>query len=72
MNISVKVKFERSKEKVLENNGTYVVFTKKEPKQGEANEDVVKEIARYFKIDKKRVKIIKGSKLNKKIISIND
>jgi uncharacterized protein len=72
MQIPVTVKFEKRKEKIVEENGQYFVYTKSLPQRGEANKEVIKEIAKYFKVTEEDVKIVRGSKNRKKTISIKD
>jgi uncharacterized protein len=70
MEISVTVKFEKRKEKVEKEEDKYFVYIKSLPQKGEANREVINEIAKYFGVDEKDVKIVKGLKNHKKTISI--
>jgi uncharacterized protein len=70
MEITVTVKFENRKEKVEKTGERYIVYVKSLPEKGKANIEVVREIAKYFKISESKVKIIKGTKSRKKTIFI--
>ncbi len=73
MKISVKVKFEKRKEKVKKTGeNRYTVFVKSVPRQGIANSDVIKEVAKFFKKNIEDVKIISGAKQREKIIWIKE
>ena len=49
----------------------YKIKTTAKPKDGEANEAVIAIIAKYFKIAKSGVKIIKGFSSRVKVVEIN-
>ena len=68
--IFVTVKFEKNKEKVVKENDKYFVYIKSLPEKGEANKEIIKELAKYFKVEESCVKIIKGRKTHKKIINV--
>ena len=71
MKISVVVKFEKRKEKVDKvNENTYNIYVKSSPKQGKANEEIVKELAKYFQTSVDSIKIVSGVKDRKKEILV--
>ena len=72
MQIFVTVKFEKRKDKVVEKDSKYFVYVKSLPQKGDANREIVKEVAKYFRLSEENVKIIKGIKSHKKIIVIKD
>jgi uncharacterized protein len=72
MQIFITVKFEKRKEKVQKEDDKYFVYIKSLPQKGEANKEVVKEIAKYFKVKEEGVKIVKGLKSYKKTIIIKE
>ncbi len=70
MQILVTVKFEKRKDKVVEKDSEYFVYVKSLPQKGDANREVVKEVAKYFGLSEDNVKIIRGIKSYKKIIAV--
>ncbi len=72
MEIILTVKFENRKEKVEKRGEKYFVYVKSLPEKGKANSEVVREIAKYFKVNENEVKIIKGKRSRKKIISLTN
>jgi uncharacterized protein (TIGR00251 family) len=72
MEISVTVKFENRKEKVEKKNEKYIVYVKSLPEKGKANCEVIREIAKYFQVSEKEVKIVSGIKSRRKVILISN
>jgi hypothetical protein len=71
MKIFVSVKPNKSKEGVEKISDTeFIVYTKKLAVEGRANEDVVKQLAKYFKISKSAVSVVRGKTTKKKIVEI--
>jgi uncharacterized protein len=48
----------------------YTVFVKEPPKQGKANEAIVKVLAEYFKVSKNSVSLVSGVSSKKKVFEI--
>lgn len=72
MKILVNVKLKSSKNGVEKlEDGSYIVYTKKEAKNNMANNDIVKQISKYFGVNKNSVSIVLGHKIKKKIIEIS-
>jgi uncharacterized protein YggU (UPF0235/DUF167 family) len=72
MKIAVEVKLKSRKygiKKVTETS--YIVYTSKAPEKNQANEDIIKQLARYFDVSKSQVEIVLGKTLTSKIISID-
>lgn len=71
MTITVLVKFEKNKLKVerIEDN-KYFVYVKSPPKQGKANEEILKNLAKYFKVEEKDIVIISGKTERKKQVLV--
>ncbi len=67
-NISSKGK----KELVFIESNKCVVFIKSPPRQGKANEELLKKIAKYFKKDLEKIKIVAGFTGRKKVVYIED
>ena len=71
MKILIKVKTNAKEERVEKlDEVSFKVFVKALPAEGKANIEVVKTIARHYKIAPARVKIISGFKAKQKIIEI--
>lgn len=71
MKIFVKVKFEKSKEDVIQTGeNEYTVYVKSAPIAGKANEEVIRKITKHLKV--KQAKIISGKSFFKKTILIID
>jgi uncharacterized protein len=70
MQISVTVKFEKRKEKVVREEDKYFVYIKSLPEKGETNKEIIKELAKYFRVEENCIKIIRGKKTHKKIVDI--
>ena len=51
-------------------DGTIKINLKAQPEKGKANEELVKFLARAFKIDKNNVKIIKGAGSRNKLVKL--
>ncbi len=69
LNVKVKPNSRESKiEKI--NDVDYIVFVKNPPKDGKANEEVVKLLAKHFNVSYKQISVKKPSS-RKKIIEIN-
>ena len=69
--IIIHVKLNKKKEGVEKISDTkFVVYTKKPAIENKANEDVIKQIAKYFKISKSSVSIMRGATSKTKILKI--
>ena len=40
------------------------------PEKGEANKEIIKKLAKYFDVNKSKVKIISGEKSRKKLVEV--
>ncbi|OYT41986.1 MAG: hypothetical protein B6U78_02395 [Candidatus Aenigmarchaeota archaeon ex4484_224] len=68
MRYKVKVFFRR---KFLEIKGNEIkIGIKEKPIEGKANREIVKKLAKHFRVSTSRVRIIKGLKSREKIIEI--
>ena len=70
MKIRIKVTPRSSKEEVVESGGEYTVRVRAAPREGKANEAVVKVLAEYFKVPKSSVRILTGASGRNKIVEI--
>ncbi len=65
MKIKVKVKLNSGRQEVLKKDGFYLVCLKKSPRDGKANEELVKVLKKYFG---KTCKILKGFRSREKVV----
>jgi uncharacterized protein len=73
MRYSIKVKINAKENKVSKDKvADFFVFTKEAAIDNKANESVIKILAKFFKVSKSQVKIIKGHKSKNKIIEITE
>ncbi len=69
MKYIIKVKPGSSQEKIIETApGEITVYLRAKPHDGEANNALVKVLAKYFKVPKTTINIIRGAKSHKKVI----
>lgn len=69
--IAVTVKTGTSQEKIIKNeDGTYIVYLRTKPHDGEANTALIKLLAKYFNVAKSTVTIKQGAKSHTKLIEI--
>lgn len=66
----VLVKPGSSQEKIIVQDDVLVVYLRAKPHDGEANDALVKSLAKFFRVPKTQIAIIKGAKSRKKIIEI--
>lgn len=72
MIIEITVKTGTSQEKITKNeNGTYTVYLRAKPHDGEANTALIKLLSKHFDVAKSTIAIKSGAKSHTKIISIN-
>ena len=73
MHISVKVKPRSSQEKIeVIDKDSLVVWLKNPPVENQANLGLIKLLAKYFKVAKTQIKIIRGEKSKNKIVEIQN
>ena len=70
MKIQVKVKPGSKNEEVTQKGDTLMVTIKKPPKEGRANRQVIKLLAKHFKVPQNQVKLISGFKQRDKVVEI--
>lgn len=72
MKIFVKAKPMARKESVEKiDNTNFIVWVKEPPKDGKANQAVIKALAEYFGVSQQNVRILIGQTSRQKIIAIN-
>jgi len=70
LKIQVKVKPGSKNEEVTQKGDTLIVTTKEPPKEGRANRQVIKLLAKHFKVPQNQVKLVNGFKKRDKVIEI--
>ncbi|MBR3253658.1 DUF167 domain-containing protein [Candidatus Saccharibacteria bacterium] len=67
----ITVKPGSSQEKITETApGELIVYLRAKPHDGEANEALIKVLAKHFKVAKTTIRIIRGAKSRQKVIEI--
>ena len=70
MNIQVKVKPSSKTEELSQEEDGFTIKVKEPPKEGRANQAVIKLLARHFGVPQSQVRILRGAKSRNKIIEI--
>jgi uncharacterized protein (TIGR00251 family) len=70
MKIYVKVKPNSRTEEVSRESDSFVVKVKEPPREGKANQAVIKLLAEYFGVSGSRVRILSGFKSKNKVIEV--
>ena len=66
---NITVKTGSSQEKIIETAlGELIVYLRAKPHDGEANDALIKILAKHFRIPKTTISIIRGTKSHKKVI----
>ena len=72
MKIQVKVKTNSKTEEVSQEGDNLIVKVKEPPKEGRANQAVIKLLAGHFEVTKSQVRILSGFRSKNKIIEVID
>jgi uncharacterized protein (TIGR00251 family) len=70
MKIQVKVKPNAKTEEVSQEGDSFIVKVKEPPKEGKANQAVIKLLAQHFGVPKSQVRILSGLRSGKKVIEV--
>jgi uncharacterized protein (TIGR00251 family) len=70
MKIQVKVKPNSRTEEVSQEGDSFVVKVKEPPKEGKANQAVIKLLAEHFGVSQSRVRILSGLRSRNKVIEV--
>ena len=70
MKIQVKVKPNSKTEEVSQEGNSFIIKVKEPPKEGKANQAVIKLLAGHFGVPQSRVRILSGFKSKNKIIEV--
>ena len=72
MKIQVKVKPNSKTEEVSQEGDSFVVRVKEPPKEGKANQAIIKLLAQHFGVPQSQVRILSGFKTKHKVIEIKE
>jgi uncharacterized protein (TIGR00251 family) len=70
MKIQVKVKPNSRTEEVSQEGDSFIVKVKEPPKEGKANQAVIKLLAQHFGVPQSQVRILSGFRSRSKVIEI--
>ena len=70
MRIQVRVKPNSRTEEVSQEGDSFIVKVKEPPKEGKANQAVIKLLAQHFGVSKSQVRILSGLRSGKKVIEV--
>ena len=70
MKIQVKVKPNSKIEEVSQEGDSFIIKVKEPPKEGKANQAVIKLLAEHFGVPQSRVRILSGFRSKNKIIEV--
>ena len=70
MKIQVKVKPNSRSEEISREGGSFIVKVKEPPREGKANQAVIKLLAEHFGVPKSQVRILSGFKSKNKVIEV--
>jgi uncharacterized protein (TIGR00251 family) len=70
MKIHVKVKPNSRTEEVSQEGDSFIIKVKEPPKEGKANQAVIKLLAKHFGVPQSRVRILSGFRSKNKVIEI--
>jgi hypothetical protein len=70
MKIQVKVKPNSRSEEVSHEGDDFVVKVREPPREGKANQAVIRLLAQHFGVPKSQVRILSGSKSKNKVIEV--
>ncbi len=70
MKIQVKVKPSSKTEELSQEGDSFIVKVKEPPKEGKANQAVIKLLAEHFGVPKSQVRILSGFRSRSKVIEV--
>jgi len=70
MKIQVKVKPNSKTEEVIQEGDSFIVKVKEPPKEGKANQAVIKLLAEHFGVPQSQVRILSGLRSKNKVIEV--
>jgi len=72
MKIQVKVKPNSNAEKLSQEGNSFIVKVKEPPKEGKANQAVIKLVAEHFGVPQSQVRILSGFRSRNKVIEVEE
>ena len=72
MKIKVKVKPNSNTEKLGQEGNSFIVKVKEPPKEGKANQAVIRLLAEHFGVSQSQVRILSGFRSTNKIIEVRE
>lgn len=73
MRITIKVKTNAGRNEVIKvDDGNFEVKTTITPEDGKANEAIIELLAKYFRVAKSKVEIVKGKTSHVKVVEIKE
>jgi uncharacterized protein (TIGR00251 family) len=72
MKIQVRVKPNSKTEEVNQEGNIFIVKVKEPPKEGRANQAVIKLLATHFGISQSQVRILRGSRSKDKVVEVEE
>jgi len=70
--IRVRVKVNSKIEGVNQEGDNFIVRVKEAPREGRANQAIIKSLAKHFEVSKSQVRILSGFKNRNKIVEVID
>jgi uncharacterized protein (TIGR00251 family) len=70
MKIQVKVKPDSNTEELSQEGDSFIVKVKEPPKEGKANQAIIKLLAGHFGVPQSRVRILSGFRSRNKVIEV--
>jgi uncharacterized protein (TIGR00251 family) len=70
MKIQVKVKPNSRTEEVSQESDSFIVKVKEPPREGKANQAVIRLLAEHFGVPRSRVRILSGFKSKNKVVEV--
>lgn len=72
MKIKVKVVPKAKNEKIFKEEDFFKVYIKEAPEKGRANKRLIELLAEYFKVNKNKIRIIKGEFSREKFVLLDE
>ena len=72
MKVQVKVKPNSKTEELSQDGDSFVVKVKEPPKEGRANQAVIKLLAAHFGVPQSQIRIISGFKSRNKVVEVRE
>jgi uncharacterized protein (TIGR00251 family) len=70
MKIQVKVKPNSRSEELIREGDSFIIKVKEPPKEGKANQAIIKLLAEHFGVSRSQVRILSGFKSRNKVVKV--